>query len=812
MNADNGHRVGAHCVRPDPLPIRVHPRLSAFIRVRRFPSLPASIFLISFAVLGFEVSLTRVFSVLLNYHYTFLAVSGAVCGLGLGGFGWHLWIRRHPARDDIAWAVLAFALSLPVSLLLLFGRWSLVAGHLWAAALPLLPFCFAGAFLAQAFRELAPDSGRLYQADMLGAGLAAVVVVPLIGVGGALHLAFFWGGLVALGATCWALPRGDRALLLAGLLTAALLLASWPLSIRHGLLRVPARITASPAVGKAMVRPPEIAGLSQAIIDSEWSAFARTDLVRQDFPQAGLYALQVFTDGDNPSQMAPFGGDLETLGALRRELPFLGYDLPPHRSLLSIGPGAGRDFLWGLLAGFTEMDGVEVNASMARMMARYRRINGDLYHRRGVHVTIDDGRSFIRRSAKRYDLIASTLTQTATVGNSGHALVESYLHTKEAFADYFAHLAPDGRYLLVTQSGPAMLRAALTALAVMEARGLTAPEACRHLAILSLPQAAQTLTPYRYLLVWKHSPLTPAEVAHLRQIAAGSAEVVFLPGGNGSGPLDRIAAGALTPEAVAAAGLRDGAARLDVRPATDDRPFFLDLSFGVPPVLTWFLLGSLALAVVYSALLLARSPRGRGAGGRWAAYFAALGAGFMLVEVPLIQKLILFLGRPTVSLAAILFFLLAGAGVGSRLSQRWPAGALPRVVTAAAAATCGLIVLYTAALAPALAKLLFLPAWAKLAAVGVLVLPLGLALGLPFPSGIRLLSRVRQDDVPWMWGVNGMMSVVGSALAAAGAKFIGFSGCLLLAALLYGLVALLAPRLPVAAPVAAKPRARSAVR
>jgi spermidine synthase len=812
MNADDGHPVGAHCVRPNSPPIRVHPRVSAFIRVRRFPATPAAIFLISFAVLGFEISLTRVFSVLLSYHYTFLAVSGAVCGLGLGGFGWHLRIRRHPARDDVTWAALAFALSLPISLLLLFGRWSLLAGHLWAAALPLLPFCFAGAFLAQAFREFAPDSGCLYQADMLGAGLAAVIVVPLIGLGGALHLAFFWGGVVALGAACWALARGDRTSLLAALLTAGLLLASWPLSIRHDLLRVPARITASPAVGKAMVRPPEIEGASQAVVDSEWSAFARTDLVRQDFPQAGLYALQVFTDGDTPSQMTPFAGDLGTLGALRRELPFLGYDLPPRGRLLSIGPGAGRDFLWGMLAGFADMDGVEVNASMARLMARYRRINGDLYHRPGIHVTIDDGRSFIRRSRERYDLIASTLTQTATVGNNGHALVESYLHTKEAFADCFAHLTPDGRYLLVTQSGPAILRAALTALAVMERRGVAAPEACRHLAVFALTEAAQTLTPYRYLLVWKRSPLTAADVAHLRQAAAGVAEVVFVPGGDGSGPLDRIAAGTLAPEDIAAAGLRDGAARVDVRPATDDRPFFFDLSFGVPPALKWFLLGGLVTAALYSAVLLAQSPRRDGAGGRWAAYFAALGAGFMLVEVPLAQKLILFLGRPTVSLAAILFFLLAGAGVGSRLSQRWSAAALPRAVSAAAAAACGLVVLYTATFAPALGALLFLPAWAKLAVVGVLVLPLGLVLGVPFPSGIRLLSRVRQDDVPWMWGVSGMTSVVGSAFAAAGAKSIGFSGCLLVAALLYGLVALLAPRLPLAAPVAAEPRARSAVR
>jgi ankyrin repeat protein len=758
----------------------------------------ASVFLVSFTVLAFEVSLTRVFSVLFNYHYVFVAVSGAVCGLGLGGFGWHLLGQREGVRGEPGWAALWFGALIPVSVSLLFGSSHLLAAHLWSAVIPLLPFVAAGAFLAGVFRERAEESGRLYHADLLGAGLAAVLILPLIGLSGALHLAFPLGALGALGAAFWALSRAERGLLLASAITSALLLASWPLSARHDFLRFCPLAGAPEPVAKAMLGGGPEPGQAWSILDSDWSAYARTDLVRYDSPEAGLYTLQLYTDGDNPSQMAPFTGDLRAMPMLRRELPFIGYDLSPRRSMLSIGPGAGRDFLWGMLAGFGEMDGVEINAAMAKMMDRYRGLNGDLYHRPGVRVAIEDGRSFVRRSRKRYDLINSTLTQTATALSTGHALVESYIHSEEAFADYYRHLTPDGRYTLVTQSGPTILRAAFTAIEVMKRQGLTPQQACRHLAVLGrLPSGPEEPeTPYLYLLIWKRSPLTAADLAALRRATdTGPASAIFLPDEPGDDPLERVAAGRATPEEVYASGLVHKGERLNVRPATDDRPFFLDLSFGLSPVLTEFLLGSLAVAALFTGALLWRQRTGRARTGKWAAYFGALGLGFMLVEIPLIQKLILFLGHPTLSLAAILFCLLFGASLGSRLSQAWPESHLPRAVTLAAGGVCALVAAYTWALAPLLGTLLSLATGPKLLVLGVLLLPLGMALGIPFPSGVRLMSRAGRDHVPWMWGVNGLMSVVGSALAAAAAKVIGFSGCLLIAAAIYGSLILLVPRL-----------------
>jgi len=764
----------------------------ALPRTRRW-ALPASVFLVSFTALAFEVSLTRVFSVLFRYHYAFLAVSGAVSGLGIGAFAWHLVARRERPPSVISGLALAFALLIPGSVTLLFRTplADMMAASLWTAFIPVLPFVFAGAFLAEVFRQRAEESGRLYHADLAGAAVAAILIVPLIGLSGALHLAFLLGGLGAMGAACGAAFYRNRALTWAGLGVGLSLLICWPLAARNDWLQLRPLRGGSTEVVKPMLRDLADPALHARIIDSDWSAYARTDLVRYGSPQSSVIALQIFSDGETPTPMIPFHGDLKAVKYLGAEIQVLAFGLAPRESLLSIGPGGGVDFLLGALTGFKRMDGVEINASLVRMMERHRRINGNIYHRPGVKVTVDDGRSFVRRSQRKYDLIIASLTQTATSGNIGLALVESYIHTQEAFADYSDHLTPNGRFALVTQSGPLILRAAFTAIQVMRDQGVSPSEACRHLLVLAVPPARMSTTPYRYLLVWKKTPVAAAEIAPVLQVVrAGLVQAVFIPGVGGHYLLQQVAAGQANPDDIFSVGLEEGGTRLNLRPATDERPFFLDLSFGVPGVLKALLIGSFGVAVLYNAILLWRRRRAARAVRSWLVYFSALGVGFMLVEIPLAQKFILFLGHPTLSLAAIIFYLLIGASLGSRLSQRWPVDEIRRRATTACLVICFLVGVYALFLSRGLNLFLSWPLAARLALPTLFLVPLGIALGVPFPSGLRMMSVSNRRDVPWMLGTNGLMSVVGSTLAAAGAKLIGFNGCLLCAAAIYVGVAL----------------------
>ena len=754
----------------------------------------ASVFLVSFAVLAFEVSLTRVFSVLFSYHFVFLAVSGAVCGLGLGGFGWHLLSRQRRHPIEAGWAALAFALLMPGSIILLFGAAGLLAASPWCSLAILLPFACAGAFLAEVFRLRAADSGRFYQADLAGAAIAALSVIPLIHVTGALYLVFCLGGMAALGAALWSVSHGPRLLSLASIVCGVMLFVSWPLSQESGVLQLrPLRAPAS-AIEKELVR--DLSDPRRALlIDTDWTAYARTDFVRFELPDEGAYVLQLYTDGGTPSTMVPFKGDLEQVSYIRADLPYLAFDMAPRERLLSIGPGGGMDLLWAKLAGFRELDGVEINESVAHLMDRYRGVNGNLYHQPGVHVAVEDGRSFVRRSTRQYDLISSSLTQTATTGTAGLPLVESYIHTQQAFDDYYRHLTPDGRYALVSQERALLLRAALTALAVMRARGIATSDAYSRLVAVGVPNPETLDSPYQYLLIWKRSPLTAADLRPiLRAIRLGTAVPIHLPGGPSDAVLGSIPGGAVSLTDARSSSSTGSGVPVDLRPATDDRPFFLDLTPGVPGMLVYFMLASLCAVLLYSLALLARrGDRRRGAGG-WLLNFGALGVGFMLVEIPMIEKLILLLGRPTLSLASILFYLLIGASLGSRLSQAWPLETIGRRVAIAAAVVCSLVVVYVLLLGPLVRVLLPFSLPVRLLSLGLIVLPAGVALGVPFPSGLRLMASQWQAEIPWMWGVNGVMSVTGSALAMSASKLIGFNGCFVIAGVLYAGVAVLATR------------------
>jgi hypothetical protein len=164
-------------------------------------------------------------------------------------------------------------------------------------------------------------------------------------------------------------------------------------------------------------------------------------------------------------------------------------------------------------------------------------------------------------------------------------------------------------------------------------------------------------------------------------------------------------------------------------------------------------------------------------------YFALLGFGFLFVEIPLIQRLILLVGKPVYAMAAVLFGLLLFSGLGSMLSRRAPWRAV-----------LGALALLALAY-PALSSLLFplalgLPLAARLI-MGVLSLaPLGVLMGMPFPKGIAWLERTSPDLIPWAWGVNGAVSVVASVLAALVALSAGFTVVLAAGAVCYGLTAI----------------------
>ena len=711
-----------------------------------------SVGLLSAAVIGYEIGLTRLFSFLQHYHYTFLVVSGAVCGLGLGaalsaairqgteGLGRHLgW-----------WAAFcASSMGLGALLLATFPRMPL----LLMVAVAGVPFIAAGAFLALVFRIRHTESQRLYCWDLVGAALGILwIVVALEWLGGV--AALISAGMLALAASVLLAERLLARLTMLGLLVVlvvALLLA------RDGAIDLRALAEAADKPMFRALGSGRNGRNTSEVVDTRWSAFARTDLV----DRSGDTGLNLYVDGGAGSYMFRFPGDYRRLFFLRREAAFFPYYFGKRERALIIGPGGGADVLYALMTGWRDIEAVEINPEIVDLVRERGDYNGHLYDLQGVDVHTGDGRNYLQRSDRRYDLIALPLVYAEAADLVGYALAENYLFTREAFAAYLDHLDEGGRLALVVHNHALMLRVVATLEALSLERGGEPGRILDHLVVVNGTRGdATSEEAYRPLLLVQKKPYTAYQLGELRHVMAElELNAYFLPG--------LRERSAFAPLRTAGLAAFVAATEFDLSPVTDDRPFFYDAIPGLDVKLVWLLLGSGFLGVLALLAPLAfGAMRERRLGELppllWAFFAAGLGAGFMMVEIHLLQRFGLFLGYPTLTLAVALFALLIGTGAGSLVGSRLGLLARPSGLGLFAVGVGVIYGVYGLLLTSALDWAF---AWSLSARVGltlVLVAPLGMLLGTCFPACLRLGGLQHSGIVPWLWTVNGFFSVLGS--------------------------------------------------
>ena len=765
----------------------------------------AAVACVSSALLMTELALTRIFSVVMYYHFAFLAISIALFGLSASGV--FAFIRRNVlARSEpgpqLAARSLVFAACTIVALFALvrlrvglnYSPRNLLL-MLTIYALAAVPFFTGGLVVTLAISRMSGRVNTVYAADLLGAATGCLVLLPLLDRVGA-------PGVVV------------AASLLAA--TAAVLFA--PAAVRLRTVGIGVAIVLVPIVG-------QLSGLASFdvkdtkghegdhVLFSKWNSFSRIGVYEREHGDWSLSPAYTgpkpktrFMDIDSAAStpILSVAPDLSNAQYLRYELTGLAYHLMEARgtgaqssglgtggsatrraadsgfTALVIGPGGGRDLVSALVFGASKVDGVEINPIIAQdvMTDRFAEFSGRIYTHPRVHVTVDDGRSFISRSSDHYDVIQASLVDTwAATAAGAYTLTENTLYTVEAFTDYFDHLTDNG---MVTITRWVFDGLRLVSLA-QEACARRGCDARHQLAIVQQDNVATFL--------FKRTPFTEAEIDQLRSISERLRfKVLYVPGmtsppaedDNGA-PKD---AGGDYARLILTADRDQFYAqyRQDVRPTTDDRPFFFHTTkladqFGVAfgrsmlfgnglsALLTLMgISGALVLLFVLVPLVLAggyRSPR-------WfptLAYFGALGAGFMLIEVAILQRFVLLLGHPVYSLTVTLFSLLLGTGLGAAWSRRLKDAQLVR---AGAIATVLIAVLALTWVAVMLPVLDWAMPFSRALRIGVAVaalLPVGFLLGVPMPTGLRLLSRRSPQMLPWAWGINGAFSVVGATLA-----------------------------------------------
>ncbi|MTI96703.1 MAG: methyltransferase domain-containing protein [Firmicutes bacterium] len=707
---------------------------------------PLRVLLVSFALLGYQVGLTRYFSAVFLYHYAFLITSTAILAMGLGSF----WALRKKAVGGDVERPEKLPWFLALATLMFFGL-PFIPGFVPYLIGAGLPFFAAGIWFARLYAAHHRQTAYLYFADLAGAAIAAGLALTVID---ALSV-FAIFALATAAAAAAALPASRRvnSALVAGLLLVAVITTTfWGPEIDRN----------APAVqgtpNSALLRS------GGELLFSAWDSFARTDVFAVPNREN---ELMVSIDGGSLSGMWRYDGTPESVAWGEEYIGYLPLALGARERVLVMGPGGGRDVHLALLAGHRQVTGVEINRGSIEAVEQLADFAGGIYQRPEVEIVAGDGRSYVRSSQDKYDVIYLSQVMAQSADAAGYALAENYIYTKEAFHDYFDKLAPGGYLGFITHDEADLLKLITTAAEVLAERGVSESQLDRHLAIAFSPQPGHGDIPNPALLV-KPEPLTAVEAEAFTDVAIEHGHTILhVPGMPGT-VVTAIAQGEVTISELVAD------APYDIRPATDLRPFFYKLERGIPAMLILLLFVSGLVATIFF------STRRTKTNASVKGWFALLGAAFMLVEVPLLQYYTLFMGHPSRSFTVVLAALLLSAGLGSALSGRLRSRRNLLYVLPL------LLVLYPWLLPQAFSWFAGAGLALRVAVTFLSILPVGVFLGVLFPLSLAAMGEQgREESIPLAWALNGVMSVAGATLATVLAMHWGFAVTLYLGAALY---------------------------
>ena len=781
-------------------------------------TLYAGIALISAATLLFELVLTRLFALVEWYHFAFLSVSVALLGYASSGTILSLIPRARRSLPTILGIV--YPLSIVGCYLLInrvpFDSYQLAWNPRQILYLLIyyvglvVPFAISGLIVAYWLALEPAQSNTLYAANLVGSALGSLsllILLPALGGEGTVMVS---AALGALGATL-ILYGASHAPDIPRRAASCLTLCLAGMGLLLGLLR--------PSWLDAHLSPYK--SLSQALRASDarlsfrrWNAYSRVDVVEsaQIHSAPGLslkykgqlppqYALTL--DGDNLSPISRRNTEEDV--AFLSYLPVgLAFRLRPQASALILQPRGGLDVSVALHLGARRVVAVEDNPLVAQVVRdTYGTFVGRLYEDPRVTLLLADGRSALQRGEERFDVIVLSLADSYHPISAGsYSLSENYLYTVEGLTRALHRLSEGGLLVLTRwfQDPPSeSLRAGALVVAALERLGVGKP--AQHLLAF---RSWSTVT-----LLASPSPLGREDIELFRAYCADMGyDLIYCPGIQPE-EANRYNILPQPLDYEAFQQLLDGEDRralykaqpYDVSPPTDNHPFF-GHHFRwrqIPGIIsqlgkTWQPFGGsgflLVLALLGVALLAAgvlvilplawapQRPQSVPHYGRVLVYFAALGLGYLLVEMPLMQQFILYLGQPSLSFVIVLSALLLSSGVGSLLAGR------ARLRVALGALIVG-IAFYPFALR-CLFDLTMHAALAARTGIAILsLLPLGILMGVPFAGGMRQVGENAPGLIPWIWAINGSASVVSSLLATLIALSGGYHLVLALAACCY---------------------------
>lgn len=769
--------------------------------------------LIALSTLFYELSLIRILDVLWYPHFAYMVITLALLGFGIAGVITSIMADRiATGKKTLLLLSLLLALSY-VGVFFLLDRVhvdfrnftsvvSLASRVFVVFSCLTVPFFLSGLILSILFTNHAEQFGRLYFWDLVGASIGCLLVPLLIPVFGGPGLLFVAAGFALLAISL----QVKKKILMAGAVISALLVSCFQLVLDEKYLEITYHMD------KRGFR-----SLQGGSLGTFWDRISRIDLIQ--YKKEFIWIA--YDGGTQTSYFYTFDGDYEKL---RARLPEKStgqfwdrYVYTSHwlkegtdAKVLIIGAAGGQETKGALTFGASSVDAVEMVGTVLKLGKEKYAI--EPYTNPKVNAVTGEGRSFLRSSNKKYDIIQMMSNHTsASVASGSGAVSPNYLQTTDAYKEYFSHLTDDGVLHINHHVFPKMVLTAAHAWAEM---GLENFE--QHVLLYYAPRWFNLPT-----LLIKKSPWTQAEVDRVDSLMKpGKFRLVHNPLSPETSELEpEFFTGTLSQELVDSIPYR-------MELPTDDKPFFNHMrkSFkkvsnqdphvetsivrllnhsvkhGIPmDVIHLFVTAGAALAIaiicLFGPLLFSKVGRQPWQGkGSFILYFAVLGASFITIELIFIQFFHKLVGFPLYTYASVVFAFLLSAGIGSyvtsitKLHENSWARFIPFI----------LIPLYGIVLMTAKDPLLnYFLQWSimvRISATVLLIFPLGFFLGMPFALGIAGSFGKGAGAVGWAWAVNGLFTVLGSIVCIVAAIYIGFTTTLMIAFATYLLAGILLPR------------------
>ncbi|MDQ3873848.1 MAG: hypothetical protein M3258_09600, partial [Thermoproteota archaeon] len=741
----------------------------------------AGIFLTALSGLVLEISITRIFSAAIWYHFAFVAVSVALVGLGASGLVVHHRVKKLNGRwaQNLtvfsAWGITIF---IPITLFVMHVLASQVVYLPLFMLLFSIPFFFVGIIISAAFTAFGSVAGRLYAADLVGASVGALLVVLLLVLAGGEGATLIVGLVGAIAASIFSSVARNTRKVIVSFIFIGFAISLILLNQVTQIFAIPTDPTAHKDLPMYLRENP-----GSKIVKTQWNSFSRIDVVEGGKASEGLLA-KVFIDGGAGTNIISWDGNTQSRQELSTWMQYLPFKMMPDPKVLVIGSGGGRDVVAALASGSRDVTSVEINPIIYDTVKSYGEKAGNVYSHEYVRSYVDEGRSFITRSSEKYDIIYIPFVDTwASVSSGGLSVSENFLYTLEGFQQYYDHLDEDGKIVTVRWLIDAP-RFVTTYAKLLEQNGVPRDQLYRHLMMAT--SDSYTQDPSVTMVIFSKAPFTDEEIRYFSDsFSKYNYKPILVPGRIMRDPYPALLNGEMSLDHFY------DLFKTKVYPVTDDNPYFLSFEKPLPFAVESLLYAGIGIVAIFLLVPLSWMRRSASVTERTdlrittiIPYFAALGMGFILIELALMQKLILLLGNPTTTFAILLFTLLLSSGSGSLLSSRIAKNNMKNLIfVIASIAALGILYIL---LLPSLVYSTIAEPFELKAAVSIAVLaPIGFLMGMPLPTGVRLLKVHRPDYIPWMWAINGAFSVLGAVLAIALGIMYGSSRAMMLGILVY---------------------------